>query len=65
MNITAGLVLSDRILRPDLLCSPADGLANSRDLIDRWHGRGRLSYRRHAAVLAVRHRTTCSPPAVI
>jgi guanine deaminase len=44
MNITTGLVLSDRILRPDLLCSPADGLVNSRDLIDRWHGRGRLSY---------------------
>ncbi len=26
LNITAGLVLSDRILRPDLLCTPADGL---------------------------------------
>jgi len=44
MNVTSGLVLSDRILRPDLLCSPADGLAESRALIDRWHGRGRLRY---------------------
>lgn len=44
MNITSGLVLSDRILRTDLLCSPADGLANSQPLIDRWHGRGRLRY---------------------
>ena len=44
LNITAGLVVSDRILRPDLLCSPEAGLAQSRDLIDRWHGRGRLRY---------------------
>jgi guanine deaminase len=44
LNITTGLVVSDRILRPDLLCSPEAGLAQSRDLIDRWHGRGRLRY---------------------
>ena len=31
LNITTGLVLTDRILRQDLLCSPADGLAASRD----------------------------------
>jgi guanine deaminase len=44
LNVTTGLVLSDRILREDLLCSPADGLAASRRLIDRWHGKGRLRY---------------------
>ncbi len=44
LNLTTGLVLSDRILRPDLLCSPADALAASQRLIDRWHGKGRLRY---------------------
>jgi guanine deaminase len=44
LNITSGLVLSDRILRPDLLHSPQAALADSTDLIDRWHGRGRLRY---------------------
>ncbi len=44
LNVTTGLVLSDRILRSDLLCSPAEALAASRALIDRWHGKGRLRY---------------------
>jgi guanine deaminase len=44
LNITSGLVLSDRILRPDLLQSPGTALADSSDLIARWHGRGRLRY---------------------
>jgi len=44
LNITSGLVLSDRILRPDLLHSPQAALADSTDLIDRWHDRGRLRY---------------------
>jgi guanine deaminase len=44
LNVTAGLVLSDRMLRDDLLCTPERGLADSRDLIERWHGRGRLRY---------------------
>jgi guanine deaminase len=44
LNITSGLVLSDRILRPDLLQSPQVALADSADLIDRWHDRGRLRY---------------------
>ena len=35
LNITSGLVLSDRILRPDLLHSPQAALAESMDLIDR------------------------------
>jgi guanine deaminase len=44
LNITAGLVLSDRKLPPDLLNSPETGLADSADLILRWHDRGRLRY---------------------
>ena len=44
LNVTAGLVLSDRILRKDLLCTPERALAESRDLIERWHGKGRLRY---------------------
>jgi len=44
LNITSGLVLSDRILRPDLLSSPEAALASSADLIGRWHDRGRLRY---------------------
>jgi guanine deaminase len=44
LNITSGLVLSDRILRPDLLQSPQAALADSAELIGRWLGRGRLRY---------------------
>jgi guanine deaminase len=44
LNITSGLVLSDRILRPELLNSPEAALADSADLILRWHDRGRLRY---------------------
>jgi guanine deaminase len=44
LNITSGLVLSDRILRPDLLNSPETALADSADLILRWHDQGRLRY---------------------
>jgi guanine deaminase len=44
LNLTAGLVLSDRILRSDLLQSPGLALTDSSDLIARWHGRGRLRY---------------------
>ncbi len=44
LNVTAGLVLSDRILRDDLLCTPERALAESRELIERWHGKGRLRY---------------------
>ena len=44
LNITSGLVLSDRILRAGLLVTPEQGLAVSRELIQRWHGRGRLRY---------------------
>jgi guanine deaminase len=44
LNLTSGLVLSDRILRPDLLNTPGAALAGSSDLISRWHDHGRLRY---------------------
>jgi guanine deaminase len=44
LNITSGLVVSDRILRPDLLNSPETALVDSADLILRWHDQGRLRY---------------------
>ena len=44
LRITAGQVVSDRILRPDLLTRPAIALSEGRALIERWHGRGRLRY---------------------
>jgi guanine deaminase len=44
LNITSGLVLSDRILRPELLNAPETALTDSADLILRWHDRGRLRY---------------------
>jgi guanine deaminase len=44
LNITSGLVLSDRILRPELLNSPETALTDSADLILRWHDQGRLRY---------------------
>ena len=44
LNITSGLVLSDRILRPELLNTPQTALTDSADLILRWHDRGRLRY---------------------
>ena len=44
LSISTGLVLSDRIVRPDLRCTPESGIAQSRTLVDRWHGVGRLRY---------------------
>lgn len=44
IRATAGLVVSDRILRSDLLTTPKRGYEESRSLIDTWHGRGRLRY---------------------
>jgi guanine deaminase len=44
LNITSGLVLSDRKLPPGLLHTPETALADSTDLIGRWHERGRLRY---------------------
>ena len=38
------LVLSDRMLRADLLTTPERARAEGRALIERWHGQGRLRY---------------------
>ena len=44
LNLTSGLVVSDRILRPDLLDTPEEALTGSAELISRWHDHGRLRY---------------------
>jgi guanine deaminase len=44
LRITSGLVVSDRILRPDLLTSPQQGYDEGRALAQRWHGVGRNRY---------------------
>jgi guanine deaminase len=44
LRLTAGLVLSDRELRPELHQTPLDAYRESRRLIERYHGRGRLQY---------------------
>ncbi len=44
LRITSGLVVSDRLLRDDLLTSPERALEESVALAARWHGRGRARY---------------------
>jgi guanine deaminase len=44
LRIASGLVLSDRSLRPELGTTPERAYEESRALIERWHGRGRLRY---------------------
>ena len=44
LRITAGQVLSDRVLPGPLLTTPAQAGAEGRALIERWHGQGRLRY---------------------
>jgi guanine deaminase len=44
LRIASGLVVSDRNLMAELHTSPQDAYAQSRALMDRWHGRGRLRY---------------------
>jgi guanine deaminase len=44
LRIASGLVVSDRNLMSALHVSPEDAYAQSRALMDRWHGRGRLRY---------------------
>jgi guanine deaminase len=44
LRITSGLVVSDRNLMGDLHTTRAAAHADSRALIERWHGRGRLRY---------------------
>ncbi len=44
LRIAAGLVLSDRLLRPDLHISPDAAYVQSSELIKTFHNRGRLLY---------------------
>ncbi len=44
LRIVSGLVMSDRLLRPDLRQSPEEAYRDATDLIRRFHGRGRLLY---------------------
>jgi guanine deaminase len=44
LRITSGLVLSDRLLRPELLTTPVRAYAESLALANRWHGVGRNQY---------------------
>ncbi|GAA3614697.1 guanine deaminase [Microlunatus ginsengisoli] len=57
LRVTAGLVVSDRILRDDLLTTPDRAYAEGRALADRWHGRGRLRY-----AVTPRFSLSCSDP---
>ncbi len=44
LRVTAGLVVADRVLRPDLLTSPARAYEQGRALAARWHGVGTTRY---------------------
>jgi len=44
LRVTAGLVLSDRILREDLFTTPERAFAEGLELTKRWHGQGRTRY---------------------
>ena len=44
LRITSGLVVSDRVLRDDLLVTPEKALEYGQDLASRWHGHHRLRY---------------------
>lgn len=44
LRITSGLVLGDRLLRPELEVGPEGCYRESERLLRRWHGQGRLRY---------------------
>jgi guanine deaminase len=44
LRITAGLVVSDRLLRDDLLTTPERAYSEGKALAEKWHGSGRLRY---------------------
>lgn len=44
LRVISGLVMSDRLLRPDLHASPESAYRDSSALIERYHKRGRLLY---------------------
>ena len=53
LRITSGLVVSDRLLRDDLLTTPQRAYDEGLALARRWHGRGAQPLRRHPALLAL------------
>jgi guanine deaminase len=57
IRVTAGLVVSDRVLRDDLLTTPVRAYNESRALAERWHGSGRLRY-----AVTPRFALSCSDP---
>jgi guanine deaminase len=57
LRIASGLVVSDRNLRPDLEVTPDVAYRESRALIERWHGRGRLRY-----AVTPRFSVSCTEP---
>jgi guanine deaminase len=44
LRVTSGLVVSDRLLRPELLTTPQRSYDEGKVLADRWHGVGRSRY---------------------
>lgn len=44
LRVATGLVVSDRLLRPELQQTPAEAYRDSTELIRRFHGQGRLRY---------------------
>jgi guanine deaminase len=44
LRISTGLVVSDRVLRPDLLTTPERAYSDKMALAGRWHGKNRLRY---------------------
>jgi len=44
LRVTTGLVVSDRVLRQDLLSTPSRAYEEGRALAERWHGHGRTRY---------------------
>jgi guanine deaminase len=57
LRIASGLIVSDRNLRPELEVTPEAAYDASRELISRWHGRGRLRY-----AVTPRFSVSCSEP---
>ena len=53
LRVASGLVVSDRGLLPSLHVSAEDGVGASRELIERWHGRGAAALRGDSALLGV------------
>jgi len=56
LRITAGLVVSDRVLRPDLATTPERAYADGLGLAQRWHGKERLRY-----AVTPRFSLSCTP----